>query len=82
MREIILPSGVIAQIRKGKGRDLIIAQRTAREPNEIPMALTAELTTINGNKVIFEDLLEMDLEDVLALQSEVLGKNASAPQKA
>ena len=81
MKEIILPSGKIAQIRKGKGRDIVNAQRITSESSEVTLALVSELTTIDGNKLLFEDLLEMDLEDVCVLLGEVTGKNASALQK-
>lgn len=73
MREIELPSGKKAKIRQGKGKDLIKAQRAAKSPDEIGMALIAELTTIDDKPVMFEDLLEMDLADVLRLQQEVGG---------
>jgi len=73
MKEIILPSGKKATIREGKGKDLLNAQRKARSAEEILYALLAELTEIDGQKLIYEDLLELDLKDVLALQSAVVG---------
>jgi hypothetical protein len=67
---VCLPSGATAMVKKGKGRDLIRAQR-AVPPNAEPIALTfaliAELTEIDGNKIVYDDVLEMDLEDVLRL---------------
>ena len=41
---------------------------------EIPYALIAELAEIDGNKLVYEDILQMDLEDVIALQGEISGK--------
>jgi len=73
MKEIILPSGKKVTVREGKGRDLLNAQRKARSAEEILYALLAELTEIDGQKLVYEDLLEMDLKDVLALQSAVVG---------
>jgi len=37
----------------------------------VVFALIAELVEIDGEKIVYEDLLAMDLNDVLALQSEV-----------
>lgn len=80
MKKIILPSGKIASINDGKGRDLLNAQRKAKTSDEILFALIAELAEIEDQPVIYEDLLEMPLEDVLALQSEISGKFQSLPQ--
>ena len=41
---------------------------------EIPYALIAELTEIDGQKLVYEDILELDLSDVIALQAELSGK--------
>lgn len=73
-KELTLPSGKIAIIQKGKGKDLLQAQMKAKTSDEIPYALIAELAEIDGEKLVYEDILEMDLEDVLALQGEITGK--------
>lgn len=73
MKEITLPSGKKAKIREGKGRDLLQAWRKAKSSDEVVFALMAELVEIEGKKVIYEDLLEMPLRDVLAIQSEIVG---------
>jgi len=39
----------------------------------VSFALIAELATIDGKPLVFEDILEMDLDDVLALEEEVSG---------
>ena len=73
-KELTLPSGKIAIIEKGKGKDLLQAQIKAKTSDEIPYALIAELVEIDGQKLVYEDILEMDLEDVLSLQGEISGK--------
>lgn len=80
MKEIKLPSGKKAKIREGKGRDLLNAWRKAKNSDEIVFALIAELVEIEGKKVIYEDLLEMDLKDVIAIQAEVMGNFLSLQQ--
>lgn len=80
MKEMTLPSGKIATFKDGKGRDLLNAQRKAKNSDEILFALIAEIAEIDGEVVIYEDLLEMNLEDVLALQAEISGKFQSLPQ--
>ncbi len=82
---LILPSGRRAAIRKGCGRDLMRAQRVvgvSSDPNAVVFALIAELVEIDGEKIVYEDLLAMDLMDVLALQAEVAGANFQGPPPA
>ncbi len=73
-KKLTLPSGKIATLVKGKGKDLLQAQMKAKTSEEIPYALIAELVEIDGSKLVYEDILEMDLEDVIALQAEISGK--------
>lgn len=73
-KELTLPSGKIAKIENGKGYDLLQAQIKAKTPDEIPYALIAELTEIDGLKLVYEDILQLDLEDVIVLQEEISGK--------
>jgi hypothetical protein len=82
---LVLPSGRTAMIRKGVGRDLMRAQRVvgvSTDPTAVVFALIAELVEIDGEKIVYEDLLAMDLNDVLALQSEVAGANFQGPPPA
>ena len=79
-KELVLPSGKIAIIEKGKGKDLLQAQM-AKTSDEIPYALIAELAEIDGQKLVYEDILEMDLEDVIALQGEISGKLTTGKAK-
>ena len=79
---LVLPSGKNATIRRGFGRDLMRAQRVvgaSSDPTAVVFALIAELVEIDGEKILYEDLLAMDLNDVLALQSEVAGANFQGP---
>ena len=73
-KTITLPSGKTATIHKGVGFDLLQAQMKAKNPEEIPYALIAELSEIDGIKLVYEDILQMDLEDVITLQAEISGK--------
>lgn len=82
MKNISLPSGKTAVLKDGKGLDLLNAQRKAKTSDEILFALIAELVEIDGQSLIYEDLLEMDLQDVLALQAEISGKFQSLQQNA
>lgn len=65
-----LPSGKTAVINSFKGRDAMQAQRLAGTDSEkyIP-ALIVATTTIDGEKVIIEDLEEMDGMDYLKLMT-------------
>lgn len=80
-RTIELPSGIHAEVRKGYGRDLMHAQRAAAggDGSAIVFALIAEVTRLDGRKIVYEDVLEMDLADVMVLQSEVIGENFDRP---
>ena len=77
-KSITLPSGKIATVRPGRGYDLLQAQLNAKTSEEIPYALIAELAEIDGPKLVYEDILELDLEDVIALQAEISGKFTEA----
>ena len=77
-KALTLPSGKTAILRKGKGFDLYQAQKKAKTSEEIPYALIAELAEIDGQKLVYEDILELDLEDVIALQAEISGKLTEA----
>jgi hypothetical protein len=82
-KTIALPSGAVALIRQGKGRDLMRAQRvvpTNAEPIAVTFALMAELVEVDGKKLVYEDVLEMDLGDVLRLLPEVVGEG-DVPQR-
>lgn len=79
-KRVTLPSGAVATIRKGKGRDLIRVQK-AIDPKDkdaedmFMFAIIAELAKLDGKRITKEHLLDMSLADVLALQKEVVGDN-------
>jgi len=62
--ELKLPSGKIAKIRAGKGRDVMAAQRIAgTDPDKLIAALVAIRTEIDGAKMSMEQMLD-ELSDV------------------
>lgn len=73
-KEITLSDGKIAVIKNGKGKDLLNAQKKAKSSDEIPYALIAELTEIDGNYLVYEDILELPIADVIQLQEAIGGK--------
>jgi ethanolamine utilization cobalamin adenosyltransferase len=81
VKKIQLPSGKTAVIKDGQGKNLLMAQRIAGNPDEVAFALTAELVEIDGQKIVFEDILEMPLADVIKLQAEVTGDFLSVMQE-
>lgn len=74
-----LPSGKAYETRKGKGADLIKAQRMAKEPNAVSLGLVAALAKVDGKALVIEDVEGMDLDDVFVLVNEVMpaGKSSS-----
>src|SRR5271163_5248461 len=80
-RMVELPSGSRAEVRKGFGRDLMRAQRAANggDASAVIFALIAELTRVDGRNIVYEEVLEMELADVMALQAEVIGENFDHP---
>jgi hypothetical protein len=75
-RQITLPSGTIVEVRRGKGRDLMRAHRAVAgnpEPMSLSFALIAELTEVEGKPLVYEDILEMAIDDVLTLEETVSG---------
>ncbi len=76
---VALPSGRSATLRKAKVRDLLQAHRSvgfSGEPMAIAMALIAQVATIDGKALIYEDVLELPAEDGLVLQAAVLEEEA------
>jgi hypothetical protein len=78
-KQITLPSGRTAVIREGFGRDLMAAQRVATSVDAIPMALVAQLVEIDGKAIVYEDVLDMNLPDVLMLQGQVMSGDFDIP---
>jgi hypothetical protein len=81
-KTITLPLGGIATIREGRGLDLMHAQRAVNgNPDAMALifSLIAELVQIDGHPVVYEDVLAMKLQDVIAIQAEVVGVNFQLP---
>ena len=81
VRTVTLPSGRVAAIRKGKGRDLLQAARMAGGAGDgmkLTMAIIAMLTTIDGRAMVIEDVEDLDLIDVMKLMGEVVGNATSS----
>ncbi len=68
-----LTDGRKAIVKRGKGRLAVKANKLAGSPAEVPLALASLMTTINGQPIVYEDLLDMDLADTLAIQSAAMG---------
>jgi hypothetical protein len=74
-KEVKLPSGRLALVRKGFGRDLMRAHRAVGhnpEPTAITFALIAELAQVDGKTIVYEDVQAMELGDVLTLEAEIV----------
>lgn len=81
-REVQLPSGARAIIRRGNGRDLRLAQMAVGEPFDdarFEYALIARLTVLDGRKLKMEEVDELPIGDVLVLQREVSAINFPPP---
>src|SRR5579871_891575 len=70
-KTVILPSGKTATVRTpATGRDLINAYKVLprkANPGQISMALVAQLAAIDGRQLLYEDTLDLPLEDINAL---------------
>lgn len=69
---IPLSDGRKATFQKGYGHHMVKANQIASDPAAIPLALASLLTLIDGKPVIYEDLLEMPLSDVMKIQTAVM----------
>ncbi|MGH7814661.1 MAG: hypothetical protein ACREQI_11755 [Candidatus Binataceae bacterium] len=80
-KSFALPSGKRAAARTIRGRDLMRAGRAAEGGGPMAMAFApiAEVATIDGQRIVYEGVLEMDGFDPMALQWEMLGENFSQP---
>jgi hypothetical protein len=69
-KEITLPSGKIARIKEGKGKDLFWALSNSTGQNDIIKLLIVRLTEIDGKPLTEDDLEELPLADVMFLMKE------------
>jgi hypothetical protein len=70
MKEITLPSGRVARIKEGKGKDLFWALSNSTGQNDIIKLLIVRLTEIDGKPITEDDLEELPLADVMTLMKE------------
>jgi len=70
LKEVVLPSGKIAKIKEGKGKDLFWALSNSTGQNDIIKLLIVRLTEIDGKPITEDDLDELPLADVMALMRE------------
>lgn len=71
LKKLELPSGSTAEFSPFKGKHIKQATAIANGQSEqIVFALIALTTSIDGKKIVMEDLDEMDGRDVLSLMSE------------
>lgn len=79
-RTLTLPSGRIAVIKRGMGRQLREAQRLASDPNDIPYYLITLLVQVDGKELDIDAVLDdLEVADVIALTQEVTGKSQASP---
>lgn len=75
-REIELPlSGKKATVRSGNGWDWLKASQKAQDSSHLTTALAAELVEIEGEKLPYEEILDLPMPDVMELTGlpEVIG---------
>jgi len=82
---VTLPSGIVAAVRSGKGRDLKQAQRLVAKGSpdaatETAFALISILVTIDGQKIFPDQVEEMDLADVMKLTT-FITRNFPKPEE-
>jgi len=70
VKEIKLPSGKIARIKEGKGKDLFWALANSTGQNDVIKLLIVRLTEIDGKPITEDDLEELPLADVMVLMKE------------
>ncbi len=77
---VTLSDGRVAtNTRRLKAKDKVHAQRLiGKKTDELEMALVSCVVTIDGKPVIYEDLLEMDLDDYLLLLGLANGKDVTS----
>jgi hypothetical protein len=71
LKEVALPSGKIARIKEGKGKDLFWALSNSTGQNDIVKLLIVRLTEIDGKPLTEDNLEELPLADVMTLMREI-----------
>lgn len=83
---VSLSTGAVATIRLPKGKDLeraALAVGGSSNPTSIMMGVLGQVTTIGEKSVIYEELQEMAMHDVVALLNGLLalGGNEIVPSQ-
>jgi hypothetical protein len=74
-KTVTLSDGTAATVRKPRGRDLIRAQDVAGGENRFKFtcAMLAQVTQLNGEPCVMEDIVELWAGDIDLLSREVAG---------
>jgi hypothetical protein len=72
VKTVTLSDGTVATIRKPRGRDLVRAQDVAGDDNKFKFtcAMLAQVTTLNGEPAVMEDIMELWATDIDLLSRE------------
>ncbi len=75
VKTVTLSDGTIATVRKPRGRDLIRAQEVAGSDNKFKFtcAMLAQVTQLNGDPCVMEDIMELWAADIDLLSREAAG---------
>lgn len=80
-KQVKLSNGAVAEVREARGADLekaaVVAQAGGGGEIAIALALVAQVTTIGGEGIAYEDLREAPLGDVSFLLGAVSGNGLS-----
>ena len=79
---LTLSDGRLARLREAKGRDLIAATRLTDDTNALALALAAQVLTVAGEPVLYEELLDWPLRDVVAVQTAIAAQMGALPTPA
>jgi hypothetical protein len=79
---ITLSDGRVVTLAPAKGRHQLQAMRLTNDPNALALAVAATVGTIDGAPLIFEDVLEWPLRDVLLIQNAITEQLGELPTPA
>jgi hypothetical protein len=74
-KTITLSDGIVATIRRPRGRDLVHAQEVAGADNKFKFtcAMLAQVTRFGGEPCVMEDIMELWASDIDLLSKEAAG---------
>jgi len=75
IKTVTLSDGSVATIRRPRGRDLVRAQDIAEGDNKFKFtcAMLAQITQLNGEPCVMEDIMELWAADIDRLSGEAAG---------